>query len=138
MKTSCDSSREAVIVYSAPETCVGTAQPMQDDWKLDEPWTAILVEEMARSFREFAKESGRLARLAQRRKRCGIPSEGFNLLLAQRMDEVEEAFRTYLRRKEELVNHIRATAWRATKARGNCSASARQTRASSPRTAARN
>lgn len=70
---------------------------------------AILVEELSKSFRVFAKESGRLTRLIQPKKACRIPSEGFNLQVAMRMDKVERAFHTYLRRKEELLSYIMAT-----------------------------
>lgn len=128
MKTSCNSPCERLVVYSRPELCAEDTEPAQNDWKAEEPWTAILVEELANSFREFAKGSGRLARLAQRKKRCRIPSEGFNLLLAQRMEEVEDAFHTYMRRKEELLTHISSTARRAMEAHGKSSASPRQTR----------
>lgn len=83
--------------------------PTISDWEAEEPWMAILVEELGKSFRAFAKESGRLTRLIQPKKTCRIPSEGFNLQVAMRMDKVERAFHTYLRRKEELLSYIMAT-----------------------------
>ena len=75
----------------------------------------IMVEELEKSFRQFAKESGRLSRLVQPKKKCPIPSEGFDFLVALRMDEVERAFRTYMRRKDELLTYILATASQETK-----------------------
>lgn len=83
--------------------------PTISNWEAEEPWMAILVEELSKSFRVFAKESGRLTRLIQPKKACRIPSEGFNLQVAMRMDKVERAFHTYLRRKEELLSYIMAT-----------------------------
>jgi hypothetical protein len=79
----------------------------------EEPWLAILLEELERSFREFAKESGRLNRLVQKGENCCIPSEGFNRLAARRMAAVERTFQIYMRRKEEFLSYIKATAWRA-------------------------
>lgn len=83
------------------------------DWKKEEPWMAILVEELGHSFRAFAKESGRLSRLVQAKKKCNIPSEGFNLQVTMRMECVERAFHTYVRRKDELLSYILATAYQA-------------------------
>lgn len=80
-----------------------------------EPWMAILIDELGRSFREFARESSRLARLVQPKRKCRIPSEGFNLQLAMRMEKVGAAFRTYMRRKQELLSYILATASQAQK-----------------------
>jgi hypothetical protein len=81
----------------------------QPDLETEEPWMSILVEELGKSFREFAKESGRLSRLVQPKRGCCIPSEGFNLQLAMRMEKVDRAFHTYMRRKEELLSYILAT-----------------------------
>jgi len=88
------------------------------DWKAEEPWMAILIEELGNSFRMFAKESGRLSRLVQAKKKCSIPSEGFNLQLSMRMECVERAFHTYMRRKDELLSYILATAHRAQRRAG--------------------
>lgn len=71
----------------------------------------ILVEELELSFRELARESGRLTRLVQPRKKCSFPAEGFNYLVAQRMQEVHSAFQIYIRRREQLLSYIKATAW---------------------------
>jgi hypothetical protein len=79
---------------------------------------AILIEELGNSFRMFAKESGRLSRLVQAKKKCSIPSEGFNLQLSMRMECVERAFHTYVRRKDELLSYILATAHRAQRRAG--------------------
>ena len=80
-----------------------------------EPWMAILVDELGQSFREFARESSRLARLVQPKRKCRIPSEGFNLQLATRMEKVDTAFHTYMCRKQELLSYILATASQAQK-----------------------
>ena len=93
--------------------------PTVPDWKEEEPWMAILVEELNNSFRIFAKESGRLSRLVQAKKRCSIPSEGFNLQVTMRMECVERAFHTYVRRKDELLSYILATAYRAQRRSGS-------------------
>lgn len=88
------------------------------DWKIEEPWMAILVDELGNSFRAFAKESGRLSRLVQAKKKCSIPSEGFNLQLSMRMESVEHAFHIYMRRKDELLSYILATAHHAQRRAG--------------------
>jgi hypothetical protein len=77
--------------------------------KTEERWTMIWADELGRAFREFSKQAGRLTRLAQRKK-CRIPSEAFNHLLRQQMGEVERSFDRYMRRKEELLTYIKATA----------------------------
>jgi hypothetical protein len=51
--------------------------------------------------------------MAQRKKKVCIPSDGFNQLLAQRLEDVERAFHLYLRRKEELLTYIEATGRRS-------------------------
>jgi hypothetical protein len=79
----------------------------------EDPWLAISVNELQRAFRNFSKESGRLSRMAQRKKKVCIPSDGFNQLLAQRLEDVERAFHLYLRRKEELLTYIEATGRRS-------------------------
>ena len=88
------------------------------DWKAEEPWMAILIEELGNSFRAFAKESGRLSRLVQAKKKCSIPSEGFNLQLSMRMECVERTFHIYMRRKDELLSYILATAHHAQRRAG--------------------
>ena len=93
--------------------------PTVPDWKEEEPWMAILVEELNNSFRIFAKESGRLSRLVQAKKKCSIPSEGFNLQVTMRMECVERAFHTYMRRKDELLSYILATAYRVQRRSGS-------------------
>ncbi len=110
-------SRTAVsvklAVYSNLESSLENREPQPNvDWKTEDPWMAILVEELEKSFRHFAKETGRLTRLVQPKKKCHIPSEGFNCLVTLRMDKVERAFRTYMRRKDELLNYIQATSWK--------------------------
>jgi len=80
------------------------------NWEVQEPWMAILIDELNKSFREFAKESSRLTRMVQPKKKCRIPSEGFNLQLAMRVDKVDATFHTYMRRKQELLSYITATA----------------------------
>ena len=109
MRSTRHSLCEKLEIHSNPEPCGENEDLAQHDWREEEPWTAILVEELARSFREFARQSGRLARLAQRKRLCSIPSEGFNLLLAQRIERMEGAFLTYMRRKNELMTHLGAT-----------------------------
>jgi hypothetical protein len=87
------------------------ASTTQSDSAPDEHRLVILVEELEQSFRELARESGRLRRLVQPRKKCVFPAEGFNYLVAQRMEGVHSAFQTYTRRREQLLNYIKATAW---------------------------
>lgn len=91
----------------------GELSPEASKWKAEEPWMGILIEELGNSFRVFAKESGRLSRLVQAKKKCSIPSEGFNLQLSMRMECVERAFHIYMRRKDELLSYILATAHHA-------------------------
>jgi hypothetical protein len=74
---------------------------------------AISVKELQKAFRKFSKQSGRLSRLAQRKRKACIPSDGFNQLLAERLEEVERAFHLYLRRKEELLTYIETTSRRS-------------------------
>jgi hypothetical protein len=74
---------------------------------------AIWVEELEKAYREFARESGRLSRMAQLKKRVPIPSEAFSQLLAEKMEDVERAFQLYLRRKEELLTYLKTTARRS-------------------------
>ena len=70
---------------------------------------AILAEGLERSFRDFARQCGRLKRLVQKKKGCPIPSDGFNQLLLQSMDDIDRSFQIYVRRKNELLSYIRAT-----------------------------
>jgi hypothetical protein len=103
-----------LTVYSNLESSLENRGPQANaNSKTEDPWMAILVKELEKSFRHFAKETGRLTRFVQPKKRCHIPSEGFNCLLTLRMDKVERAFRTYMRRKDELLNYIQATSWKA-------------------------
>jgi hypothetical protein len=106
--------RSSVEAPAMPEEAFGG----NSDWKSEEPWMAILIEELGNSFRVFAKESGRLSRLVQAKKKCSIPSEGFNLQVSMRMECVERAFHTYMRRKDELLSYILATAHRAQRRSG--------------------
>lgn len=82
------------------------------DPALQDSWMAISVNELQKAFRDFSKKSGRLSRLAQRKRKACIPSDGFNQLLAERLEEVERAFHLYLRRKEELLTYIETTSRR--------------------------
>lgn len=88
------------------------------NWEVQEPWMAILINELGKSFREFAKESSRLTRMVQPKKKCRIPSEGFNLQLATRVDKVDATFQAYMRRKQELLSYILATAAQGQKRSG--------------------
>jgi hypothetical protein len=83
------------------------------DWKNDDPWMAIWVEELEKAYRNFARESGRLSRMAQRKKKVHIPSEAFSQLLAEKMEDVERAFQLYIRRKQELLTYLKTTARRS-------------------------
>jgi hypothetical protein len=74
---------------------------------------AIWVEELEKAYRDFARESGRLSRMAQRKKRVHIPSEAFSQLLAEKMEDVERAFQLYIRRKQELLSYLKTTARRS-------------------------
>jgi hypothetical protein len=99
-----DSNPQPAPIQSHPSTTQANSTP-------DERWIVILVEELELSFRELARESGRLTRLVQPRKKCVFPAEGFNYLVAQRMEEVHSAFQIYMRRRERLLSYIKATAW---------------------------
>jgi hypothetical protein len=104
-----DSNPEPTSAQSHPSTTQANSTP-------DERWIVILVEELELSFRELARECGRLTRLVQPRKKCGFPAEGFNYLIAQRMEEMHSAFQIYIRRREHLLSYIKATAWLGRKA----------------------
>jgi hypothetical protein len=93
---------------------VSQVQPESNpDWKSQDPWMAIWVEELEKAYRDFARESGRLSRMAQRKKKVPIPSEAFSQLLAEKMEDVERALQLYLRRKEELLTYLKTTARRS-------------------------
>jgi hypothetical protein len=87
----------------------GSASP---SLKTEDRWIAIRAAELERAYVEFARESGRLARLARRQKKVPIPSEGFNQLLTEKMEDVERLFLLYIRRKEELLACLQTTARR--------------------------
>jgi hypothetical protein len=101
-------------VQTVSTRTVSQVQPVSNpDWKSQDPWMAIWVEELEKAYREFARESGRLSRMAQLKKRVPIPSEAFSQLLAEKMEDVERAFQLYLRRKEELLTYLKTTARRS-------------------------
>jgi len=108
--------RQAAIssVQTVSTRAVSRSQPQSNlDWKNQDPWMAIWVEELEKAYRDFARESGRLSRMAQRKKRVHIPSEAFSQLLAEKMEDVERAFQLYIRRKQELLTYLKTTARRS-------------------------
>jgi hypothetical protein len=109
MRQAATTSVQAVSTRTASR-----AQPESNpDWKSQDPWMAIWVEELEKAYRDFARESGRLSRMAQRKKRVHIPSEAFSQLLAEKMQDVERAFQLYIRRKQELLSYLKTTARRS-------------------------
>lgn len=97
------------VVYSTQRS-VPRESP-EDYWKAEDPWITIWVDELGRDFGQFSKQVGRLMRLVQHRNKCPIPSDGFDHMLNQQMREIERAFDSYRRCKEELLTYIKATAW---------------------------
>jgi len=71
------------------------------------------VRELETAFCEFSKQAARLARLAQQKEKSSIPSDVFNHLLSERINEVELTYDAYLRRNEELLSNIKATSQRS-------------------------
>lgn len=103
------------ILSSSPAPSSEETREESLDPEVQDSWMAISVTELQKAFRDFSKKSGRLSRLAQRKRKACIPSDGFNQLLAERLEEVERAFHLYLRRKEELLTYIETTSrWSAT------------------------
>jgi len=101
-------------VQTVSTRTVSQVQPESNsDGKGRDPWMAIWVEELEKAYRHFARESGRLSRMAQRKKRVHIPSEAFSQLLAEKLVDVERAFQLYVRRKEELLTYLKTTARRS-------------------------
>jgi hypothetical protein len=101
-------------IQTVSTRAVSQSEPKRNpDWKNQDPWMAIWVEELEKAYRHFARESGRLSRMAQRKKRVHIPSEAFSQLLAEKMEDVERAFQLYIRRKEELLTYLKTTARRS-------------------------
>jgi hypothetical protein len=101
------------ILSSSPAPSSEKTREESLDPAVQDSWMAISVKELQKAFRKFSKQSGRLSRLAQRKRKACIPSDGFNQLLAERLEEVERAFHLYLRRKEELLTYIETTSRRS-------------------------
>jgi len=101
------------ILSCSPAPALEKTREKSIDPAVQDSWMAISVNELQTAFRDFSKQSGRLSRLAQRKRKACIPSEGFNQLLAERLEEVERAFHLYLRRKEELLTYIETTSRRS-------------------------
>ncbi len=101
-----------VVPIAVPASCESAAEGPSEPISQD-PWIAIWSNELQRAFRDFSRESGRLSRLAQRKRKVTIPSEAFNQMLADRLELVERAFDLYIRRKEELLTYIAATSRRS-------------------------
>ena len=101
------------ILSSSPAPSSEKTREERLDPAVQDSWMAISVTELQKAFRDFSKKSGRLSRLAQRKRKACIPSDGFNQLLAERLEEVERAFHLYLRRKEELLTYIETTSRRS-------------------------
>ena len=79
-------------VQTVSTRTVSQVQPESNpDWKSQDPWMSIWAEELEKAYRDFARESGRLSRMAQRKKKVPIPSEAFSQLLAEKMEDVERA-----------------------------------------------
>jgi hypothetical protein len=108
-----NSSSTKFVVYSRPKPAPPeNKRVIKIDWMTEDDIDiriTIWIRELERAFCEFSKQSARLARLAQQKKECSIPSDAFNHLLSERISEVELTFEAYVRRKEELLTNIKAT-----------------------------
>jgi hypothetical protein len=100
------------VVYSRPQPATPENKKVKEiDWKTAN--IDIWIGELERAFCEFSQQAVRLARLAQQKKECSIPSDAFNHLLSERISEVELTFEAYIRRKEELLTNIKTTSQRS-------------------------
>ena len=105
-----DSNSTEFVVYS--RSIPATLKVKKVDRKIQDDTDIRIttwIHELERAFCEFSKQAARLARLAQQKKKCSIPSDAFNHLLSERISEVELAFDAYIRRKGELLTNIKAT-----------------------------
>jgi hypothetical protein len=108
-----NSSSTKIVVYSRPKPATPENKKVKEiDWKTADN-IDIWIRELERAFCEFSKQAARLARLAQQKKECSIPSDAFNHLLSERISEVELTFEAYIRRKEELLTNIKTTSQRS-------------------------
>jgi len=103
-----NSSSTKFVVYSRPKPTPENTKVKRIDWKGEDDLN-IWIRELESAFCEFSKQAALLARLAQHKKECSIPSDAFNHLLSERISEVELTFEVYMRRKEELLTNIKAT-----------------------------
>ncbi len=99
------------IAYSTPmRASEKSGHSTNAGWKREEPWIRISADELGRALGELSKQAGRLAQLVQSKMKCRIPSEAFDHLLTERMEEVSRSFDMYILRKQELLTCIKATA----------------------------
>lgn len=79
---------------------------------VEEPQLELLMGDVTQTFRNFAKTSRKLERLA---RKSGVPvsSEGFNHLLGEQLREVNRAFEAYKKSREEMYSYIKSTYWRS-------------------------
>jgi hypothetical protein len=86
---------------------------MDDRESLDavDPRVARLIADVSRVFCCFSKKVRKLERQA-RRMRGPLCSEAYDHLLDEQVREVEGAFHTYMRLKEELFTCIKVNSWR--------------------------
>jgi hypothetical protein len=106
-----NSSSTKFLVYSRPKPATLENKKIDAKTEVDvdiDIGITKCLRELEAAFCEFSKQAARLARLAQQKEKCSIPSDGFNHLLSERISEVELTFDAYIRRKEELFTNIKA------------------------------
>ena len=104
-----NSSSTKFVVYSRPKAATLANKKIDGKTEVDiDIRITKCVRKLETAFCEFSKQAARLARLAQQKEKCSIPSDAFNHLLSERISDVELTFDAYIRRKEELFTNIKA------------------------------
>jgi hypothetical protein len=103
-----NSSSTKFVVYSRPKPATLANKKIDGKTEVDiDIRITKCVRKLETAFCKFSKQAARLARLAQQKEKCSIPSDAFNHLLSERISEVELTFNAYIRRKEELFTNIK-------------------------------
>jgi hypothetical protein len=109
-----NSSSTKFVVYSRPK--LATLENKKIDRKTEVDIDIRItqcVRKLETAFCEFSKQAARLARLAQQKEKCSIPSDAFNHLLSEGISKVELTFDAYIRRNKELFTNIKAISQRS-------------------------
>ena len=102
------------VVYSRPKPATLENKKINGKTEIDiDIRITNCVRELETAFCEFSRQAARLARLAQQKEKCSIPSDAFNHLLSEGISEVELTYDAYIRRKEELLANIKAISQRS-------------------------